>query len=127
MTRKPSNFRQSDVSRAIKAANSVGLKIARFEIDLDTGKISLFIKGNEPEPKPANHVPREALARAKDYVFSEHYHLTIEYAELIATIEPLEALFQETPDADLGAFITCIRAAGQKPPAPPPPPPPPSP
>jgi hypothetical protein len=35
--RKP--FTQADISRAIKAAKSAGLKIARFEIEPTTGKI----------------------------------------------------------------------------------------
>jgi hypothetical protein len=55
------------------------------------------------EAMAAYHVPREALARAKDYVLSEHHNLSTEYAELIATIEPLEALFRENPEADLVA------------------------
>jgi hypothetical protein len=40
MARAPSTFRQSDVTRAIKAAVAAGVHIARIEVD-GTGKIAI--------------------------------------------------------------------------------------
>ncbi len=37
-------IKQSDISRALKAANSAGLKVSRVEISPD-GKLSIFIAG----------------------------------------------------------------------------------
>lgn len=47
MGRPPSNFRQQDVARAIKAAKSSGLDIVRVEIDPKTAKITLIVKDAE--------------------------------------------------------------------------------
>jgi hypothetical protein len=44
--RAPSNFRQQDVARAIKAAKGSGLDIARVEVDPKTAKITLVIKND---------------------------------------------------------------------------------
>jgi hypothetical protein len=46
MTRAPSTFRQSDVTRAIKAAVAAGVHIARIEVDC-TGKI-VIVTTQEP-------------------------------------------------------------------------------
>jgi hypothetical protein len=40
MARTPSNFRQQDVTRAVKAVTAAGVHIVRIEID-KTGKISI--------------------------------------------------------------------------------------
>jgi hypothetical protein len=40
MSRAPSTFRQSDVTRAIKAVVAAGVHIARIEVD-GTGKIAI--------------------------------------------------------------------------------------
>src|SRR5262249_44526848 len=42
--RRPSNFRQQDVARAIAAAQSRGLDIARVEVDPVTKKIVMVMK-----------------------------------------------------------------------------------
>jgi len=42
--RRPSNFRQQDVARAIKAAKGSGLDIARVEVDPVTKKITMVMK-----------------------------------------------------------------------------------
>jgi hypothetical protein len=42
MARAPSTFRQQDVVRALKAATTAGVPIARIEID-KTGKITIVI------------------------------------------------------------------------------------
>ena len=42
--RAPSNFRQQDVARAIKAAKGSGLDIAKVEVDPKTAKITLVMK-----------------------------------------------------------------------------------
>jgi hypothetical protein len=41
MARTPSNFRQQDVTRAVKAVTAAGVHIVRIEID-KTGKISII-------------------------------------------------------------------------------------
>jgi hypothetical protein len=47
MPRAPSNFRQQDVARAIKAAKASGLDIVRVEVDPKTARIVLVIKNND--------------------------------------------------------------------------------
>ena len=54
MSRVPLNFRQADVQRAIKAATSAGLTIARVEIDPKTAKISVVV--GEPQTEEAEEV-----------------------------------------------------------------------
>jgi hypothetical protein len=41
--RRPSNFRQQDVTRAINAAKASGLSIARVEVDAKTAKITVIV------------------------------------------------------------------------------------
>jgi hypothetical protein len=41
MARGPSNFRQQDITRAVKAVTAAGVGIARIEID-KTGKITII-------------------------------------------------------------------------------------
>ena len=47
MSKGPSNFRQQDVAKAIKAAKGAGLDIVRVEIDPKTAKITLVVKQGE--------------------------------------------------------------------------------
>jgi hypothetical protein len=53
MSRAPPNFRQGDVSRAIAAAKSHGLPIARIEIDPKTAKITVVIGEAATDQQPA--------------------------------------------------------------------------
>jgi hypothetical protein len=58
--RPPSNFRQQDVARAIKAAKGSGLDIVRVDVDPKTAKISLIVRNNdntESKINPFDHAP----------------------------------------------------------------------
>jgi hypothetical protein len=50
MARAPSTFRQSDITRAIRAARKAGVENVRIEITKD-GKL-VIITAPEPEPAP---------------------------------------------------------------------------
>jgi hypothetical protein len=68
--RAPSNFRQQDVARAIKAAKGSGLPIARVEVDLIAKKITMVMKDDietETDPNPFDDAPVQdpALRRRK--------------------------------------------------------------
>lgn len=69
MRRSPSNFRQQDVARAIRAAKGAGLDIVRVEVDPKTAKISLVVKEDaETETKsinPFDSAPVEDPAQRK--------------------------------------------------------------
>jgi hypothetical protein len=56
MSRGPLTFRQSDVTRAIRAARAAGVEVARVEIDKD-GKISVF--AGEPVPRVGSRQENE--------------------------------------------------------------------
>jgi hypothetical protein len=53
MGRRPSNFRQEDVSRAIKAAKRAGLDVIRVEVDPKGPRIVLVVKEDGNEKKVA--------------------------------------------------------------------------
>ena len=67
--RAPSNFRQQDVARAIKAAKGSGLDITRVEVDPKTAKIVLVVKGDDTDTKievnPFDEAPLPEPARQK--------------------------------------------------------------
>jgi hypothetical protein len=52
--RRPSNFRQQDVTRAIKAAKGSGLDIVRVEVDPKTAKIVLVVKNDDDTESKVN-------------------------------------------------------------------------
>jgi hypothetical protein len=58
MPRGKGTFRQSDVSRALRAAKAAGLGVVGYEIDTATGKIVVTIGA-----KPQKETPEVALAR----------------------------------------------------------------
>jgi hypothetical protein len=45
MARRPSTFRQQDVTRALRAARAAGLEVSGYEIDPATGKIIVNTSG----------------------------------------------------------------------------------
>jgi hypothetical protein len=49
MARAPSNFRQQDVTRAVKAVTAAGVHIVRIEIDR-AGKIAIITAGVTDQP-----------------------------------------------------------------------------
>jgi len=68
--RAPSNFRQQDVARAVRAVKGSGLAIARVEVDPKTARITLVMKDcieTEPDPNPFDDAPVQdpALRRRK--------------------------------------------------------------
>ena len=52
--RRPSNFRQQDVARAIAAAQSRGLNIRRVEVDPVTQKIVMVMQDNSTVTETLN-------------------------------------------------------------------------
>jgi hypothetical protein len=52
--RAPSNFRQQDVARAIKAAKGSGLDIVRVEVDPKSAKITLVVKNDDNTESKVN-------------------------------------------------------------------------
>jgi hypothetical protein len=54
VSRAPSNFRQEDVKRAIKAARSAGLEIVRVEVDPKTAKIVVVVKNEDATETKVN-------------------------------------------------------------------------
>ena len=57
--RAPSNFRQQDVARAIKAIKGSGCDIARVEVDTKAAKIVVVLKNDntEIETNPFDDAP----------------------------------------------------------------------
>jgi hypothetical protein len=49
----PRTFRQSDLTRALKAVRAAGLDIARVEIDVD-GKLIIVAKNGDDAPPQVN-------------------------------------------------------------------------
>jgi hypothetical protein len=41
MPRAPATFRQADVTKALKAAVAAGLRVTRYNVDVNTGKIEV--------------------------------------------------------------------------------------
>jgi hypothetical protein len=62
MARAPSIIRQQEVTRALRAAKAAGLIVSAFEVDPQTGKItvSTAATGNVSPPKMAGAEPPEA-------------------------------------------------------------------
>ena len=50
----PSNFRQRDVARAIKAAKASGLNIMKVEVDPKTARIVLVVKNDDTSASKIN-------------------------------------------------------------------------
>ena len=67
MTRRPSAFRQTDLTRAVKAVTAAGVGIARVEID-KAGKIIIITDETTDQPGQAsgNDLDNWIAKRAKD-------------------------------------------------------------
>jgi hypothetical protein len=67
MSRRPAAFRQSDVTRAVKAVGAAGVGIARVEID-KAGKIIIITGETTDQPGQAsgNDLDNWIAKRAKD-------------------------------------------------------------
>jgi hypothetical protein len=66
---RPSNFRQRDVARAIKATKASGLDIQRVEVDPKSARIVLVIKNadaSETKINPFDSAPvKDPVARTR--------------------------------------------------------------
>lgn len=62
MARKPSTFKQADLTRALKAAAAAGNKVAKAEIE--AGKIILQFE-TAPAAEPAGDLDRWMASRAR--------------------------------------------------------------
>ena len=62
MSRSPSTFRQTDLTRAIKAARNAGVKVARAEITKD-GKIIIIIGETTGSSADIELTPDDELER----------------------------------------------------------------
>jgi len=67
MSRRPANFRQSDLTRAVKGVTAAGVDIARVEID-KAGKIIIITGETTDQPAQAsgNDLDNWIAKRAKD-------------------------------------------------------------
>jgi hypothetical protein len=63
--RAPSNFRQQDVARAIKAARGSGLDIARVELDPKTAKRRVELPVNSDPSSPEFQAAYHAALRGE--------------------------------------------------------------
>jgi len=54
MSKRLSPFRQSDLKRALRAANCAGLEVKSFEIDPTTGKIMITTTAGTVTQTPSN-------------------------------------------------------------------------
>jgi hypothetical protein len=57
VTRRPTTFRQQDVTRALKAARAAGLEVVGYEIDPATGKV-IINTNTRSEPKKASDLDK---------------------------------------------------------------------
>jgi hypothetical protein len=57
MSPRPSKFRQSDVTRALKAARAAGLEVAKFEISSEGSIVITNSVGHLPTFTPESVVP----------------------------------------------------------------------
>ena len=59
MARAPSTFRQQDVTRAFRAAQAAGVKVARLEIDRDGKIVIVTADEHELERREGNEWDRD--------------------------------------------------------------------
>jgi hypothetical protein len=54
MSRRPCTFKQRDIARAVRGAEAAGVKIARVDIEPNTGRISIVPAGTSTEDSELN-------------------------------------------------------------------------
>jgi hypothetical protein len=60
MARTPAAFRQTDVTRAVRAVAAAGCEVRRVEIDPNGKIVLIMVEPSENEPQPA-HSPEIVL------------------------------------------------------------------
>jgi tagatose-1,6-bisphosphate aldolase len=64
LSRRPT-FRQSDVTRAFKAAQKAGVDVDRVEVDPISGKVIIYVRGEEDEAATMSQLDKWIAADAR--------------------------------------------------------------
>lgn len=73
MSRRPSTFRQSDLTRALKGLKAAGEQVARVEID-SAGRIVIITGRDGPDVRQANELDAWMAKRARATQRLEQHH-----------------------------------------------------
>jgi hypothetical protein len=65
MSRAPARFKQSDVTRALRAARAAGLEVSGYEVDPVSGRITITTSNSDgAEQKPGTDLDKWMARRA---------------------------------------------------------------